>query len=234
MRIGVLAALCAALAACTGSSWTADTGRSDVPSVDVGGMDAPDALDATADVGIDVQPDRPPPADIVCEISCGDFRCLRCELGCCAEWRDAGFTDIGPPLDSGPPDTGPGLCSCGRGACTRSAPCGGTCTPGIPTSELCNGIDDDCDGAVDNGIDLTTDMNNCGACGAVCMNAPFATARCQSGVCTLRCFAGAGDCDDSRTNGCESDLAADPNHCNGCFHRCMSPTPRCVSGTCVP
>ncbi|MBE7447565.1 MAG: hypothetical protein HS111_01350 [Kofleriaceae bacterium] len=50
----------------------------------------------------------------------------------------------------------PGTQTCGVGACTRTvnqcangAPV--TCTPGSPTAETCNDIDDNCDGVVDNG-----------------------------------------------------------------------------------
>lgn len=50
-----------------------------------------------------------------------------------------------------------GTISCGTGACRRtySTCIGGAinsrCQPGSPTVETCNGIDDDCDGVVDNG-----------------------------------------------------------------------------------
>ncbi|PYT18271.1 MAG: hypothetical protein DMF51_00535 [Acidobacteria bacterium] len=58
--------------------------------------------------------------------------------------------------------------TCGVGACARSvAACVGgvpqTCTPGTPIPEICgNGIDDDCDGLIDNGPDTDGDgLNNC-------------------------------------------------------------------------
>jgi hypothetical protein len=42
---------------------------------------------------------------------------------------------------------------CGVGACRRTVGCidgvPQTCTPGSPTTEVCNGMDDDCDGLVD-------------------------------------------------------------------------------------
>jgi len=62
----------------------------------------------------------------------------------------------------GPPIT------CGRGACARMAPaCSmgrpGVCTPGTPTMETCNAIDDDCDGTVDNGFGMPVTCGT-GAC----------------------------------------------------------------------
>ncbi|MCL4226139.1 MAG: hypothetical protein KJZ91_16875 [Myxococcales bacterium] len=64
-------------------------------------------------------------------------------------------------------------CSVGVGACFRSGQivCTGdqlglecNATPGAPSPEICNGIDDNCDGLIDNGI-------NCTGCVPVCSNA---------------------------------------------------------------
>lgn len=38
----------------------------------------------------------------------------------------------------------------------------------VPRVEVCDGRDDDCDGAADNGFDLSRDHLNCGACGRAC------------------------------------------------------------------
>ena len=56
----------------------------------------------------------------------------------------------------------PGTITCGTGACFREvAQCVNgavnTCSPGNPTSETCNNIDDDCDGTVDNNISSAAD-----------------------------------------------------------------------------
>src|SRR5262249_28440297 len=39
----------------------------------------------------------------------------------------------------------------------------------VPRAEVCNGLDDDCDGVIDNGFNLNTDVNNCGMCGHQCL-----------------------------------------------------------------
>jgi hypothetical protein len=62
----------------------------------------------------------------------------------------------------------PATLTCGIGACMRSvASCAGgmtqTCTPGTPTTEICNGIDDNCNGSVDetfpqNGMPCSTGL----------------------------------------------------------------------------
>jgi hypothetical protein len=67
--------------------------------------------------------------------------------------------------------------SCGEGWCRRSSEsCANTlCVPGEPRGEECNAFDDDCDGVIDNGVDL------CGAGKA-----------CREGVCIVGTGAGSG------------------------------------------
>ncbi|NOY94442.1 MAG: hypothetical protein GXP55_24970 [Deltaproteobacteria bacterium] len=101
--------------------------------------------------------------------------------------------------------------------------------PCVPELEVCNGVDDDCDGMVDEGIDLATDPLNCGSCNTVC-GGDHATAGCERGVCTLECDAGFEDCDGDPSNGCEADLTAATN-CGSCSTICNGSTPLCVRGT---
>ena len=126
-------------------------------------------------------------------------------------------------------ELGSGLC---RGACrlgayacmTGSLVCGGMVTP---TLELCNGIDDDCDGVVDNGIDTDTDPRNCGGCGHVC-DFPHAFAGCVDGVCVLdekhhigACTVGWVDQNGNPADGCEYPcVPSGPEMCDGIDNDC--------------
>jgi len=67
--------------------------------------------------------------------------------------------------------------TCGVGACaaTGETTCtdvggaqviGDTCIAGTPTAEVCDGVDNDCDGGVDNGIAATPTQCGAGACAA--------------------------------------------------------------------
>jgi hypothetical protein len=68
--------------------------------------------------------------------------------------------------------------------------------------ELCNSVDDDCDGQTDEGFDLANDLSNCGACGTVCTN-PHGTTDCIDGGCAFVCDPGAQDCNGEDSDGCE-------------------------------
>ncbi len=51
--------------------------------------------------------------------------------------------------------------------------------PRLPEVERCDGLDNDCNGRVDESFDLQTDRVNCGGCGIVCN----AVAKCEMGRC---------------------------------------------------
>jgi hypothetical protein len=57
------------------------------------------------------------------------------------------------------------------------------CEPTNGGVELCDGVDNDCNGIVDDGFDLMSDLNNCGGCNRPCYF-PFAASSCDMGVCT--------------------------------------------------
>jgi hypothetical protein len=127
------------------------------------------------------------------------------------------------------------------------------------TAELCNEIDDDCDGIIDDGFELNTDPQNCGRCGVLCDYANSAPT-CSAGRCRLgACAPGFVDLDGVPVNGCECqlsengaeicdgkdndcdgtvdegfDLQADVNNCGACGQVCSyeHATPICARGTC--
>src|SRR5262245_17778724 len=70
-------------------------------------------------------------------------------------------------------------------------------TDGCQQAEVsCNELDDDCDGRLDEDLDLMTDPNNCGECGVKCEVAN-GVLECVGGECggDSTCEAGYGDCD---------------------------------------
>jgi hypothetical protein len=56
------------------------------------------------------------------------------------------------------------------------------CEPTNGGVEICDGIDNNCNGLVDEGFDFQTDVDNCGGCNKAC-SYPFAIASCAMGVC---------------------------------------------------
>jgi alpha-tubulin suppressor-like RCC1 family protein len=76
-------------------------------------------------------------------------------------------------------------------------------------TEICNSVDDDCDGTVDGA-----------SADAVCGSAPHTRFSCTSGRCTAECDVGWGNCDGFLFNGCEADLASDRLNCGACAQEC--------------
>ena len=76
--------------------------------------------------------------------------------------------------------------TCCNRACSRCESCAtGVCavrplTASEPSAEVCDGLDNDCDGSIDRGA-LVVDESNCGACGFACASGE----RCVDGRCNV-------------------------------------------------
>ncbi len=171
--------------------------------------------DGTPDDGFDLQTDvdHCGRCDHRCEADGASVACVDggCEIASC----DDGRWDLDGAFDTG--------CE------YRCVP-----TPDLD-GELCNRLDDDCDGLVDEDFDTTTDPMHCGACGNTCAfrqaEADCVDSRCAMGACVD----GFDDCDGLSENGCEAELATSLAHCGGCDRLCRFEhgVALCDEGTCV-
>jgi hypothetical protein len=98
----------------------------------------------------------------------------------------------------------------------------GTCDEGLT----------DCDGAC---VDLLSDLDNCGACGAVCESGLVGVA-CYEGECVrTSCPAALTGCPSDNPNPSYEyhcfDLSSDPDNCGECGNVCASGA--CADGTCT-
>jgi len=127
----------------------------------------------------------------------------------------------------------PGHC----GVCTKAcsyANANALCVGGGCVMGDCLGSFEDCDGNIVNGCesDTMTSLQHCGACLQPCA-LPHAAESCNSGTCTMgACEAGYTNCDNNTANGCEAQLASDPQNCGACGHDCLGGT--CTAGKCDP
>jgi hypothetical protein len=129
--------------------------------------------------------------------------------------------------------------------------------------EVCDGLDNDCNGGVDDGFDTDTDVAHCGACGNRCALAQ-ATVACRAKRCVIAaCQPGYRDANGVAADGCECQLtgggaeicdgkdndcngkvddlpaamfASDPQHCGSCATNCTTlphAAGGCAAGTCT-
>jgi hypothetical protein len=123
--------------------------------------------------------------------------------------------------------------TCGVGACRRTMPiCVNgmpqACVPGTPTAEICNGIDDDCDGTVDGGNPgggLNCNTGGAGECTngtTVCINGVIVcesygggTTTCGVGACQRTVY----NCVNGQRQICVPGMAT-PETCNGIDDDC--------------
>ncbi|MGC4118421.1 MAG: MopE-related protein [Myxococcales bacterium] len=171
------------------------------PGLDASGLPAEDAAVAP-DAGID--PTNPH--------TCG-AAAVDCFLVAGSNWNPATITC----------DTGACRGSCAAHYQDRDGDgrCEAYCHQAATDDKTCDGIDDDCNGLVDDGVDLCSDAKNCGACGHLCQ-APHATLGCaRSGTATCdrsNTFCTLSACDCTGPGDCWWN--ADGVAATGCEYRC--------------
>jgi hypothetical protein len=165
----------------------------------------------------------------------GTQTCVQGQWGACVgEQTPAAETCNGIDDDcNGQVDEGLGQTTCGVGACQATTPScvngqPAACVPFAPQPEVCgNGVDDNCDGAVDEG---------CGAVVTCSAGSECPSGVCTGGVCAPSCGAGA-FCPTAATNLCGtlsySSLYIPAGVTVGCAPGCANPLVIDVSGDVV-
>ncbi len=170
----------------------AEPDAEDDPDAEDTGPDA--ARDLGPDAGQDAGPDADncQPVDEICDGLDND----------CDEAIDEEPVDVGEPCVV----RGEGECQAsGHTVCVgEESVCDAVVGP--EAEEACDGFDNDCDGVADEGFDLLTDEEHCGACGRSCGEPASATATCQGGRCFIeRCDDHRFDVDGEYGTGCEAE-----------------------------
>ena len=96
----------------------------------------------------------------LCEPEIG--RCDGC-LDLDEDHYGSGWACLGPDCDDADPEANPGYL------------------------EVCNGKDDNCDGNIDEGFDLSTSLDHCGECDRSCRPGPYEATQCFEGNCLRAC-----------------------------------------------
>jgi MYXO-CTERM domain-containing protein len=111
-----------------------------------------------------------------------------------------GVVDDGNPGGGASCGTDTGQCTAGSTVCSFGVLfCVGSQSGG---QEVCDNLDNNCDGAIDDGFNKQTDPQHCGSCSPCAV--PNAVASCSAGACGVAsCRFGFFDIDGSPGNGCE-------------------------------
>jgi formylglycine-generating enzyme required for sulfatase activity len=195
---------------------------------------------------------NPTTGTVTCGLNCGTAQAVDCPIGgenppfgtgtdatCNAKddnCNGAFDEDVPPggPCGGGISNAPPSICVRGTFKCSAGATiCDGSVEP--QAVELCDNLDNDCDGDVDEDFNFATDPFNCGGCNQVC-NLPNAFEGCAdpdggsptNAVCTiLACQPGFHNNDGQTATGCEfgpCTITGTVEVCNGVDDDCNPAT----------
>jgi hypothetical protein len=88
-------------------------------------------------------------------------------------------------------------------------------------------------------VDISTNLEHCGACNHQCpfafgLGKPHQFATCTDGICGVICEPGFGDCNGNTADGCETNLMVHGGNCGACGHSCDTAAGQpCVNGACL-
>src|SRR6201999_2891173 len=134
-------------------------------------------------------------------------------------------------------DTDCGGSSCAPCAAGMSCAANRDCTSGVCATGTC--AEPSCSDKIQNGDETDTDCGgSCQTClpGQRCkLPTDCAGGNCTNGTCSLTCLDGKGNCDGNASNGCETNLKTDADHCGACDTPCNLPgaTAICNGGACA-
>jgi hypothetical protein len=160
-----------------------------------------------------------------------------CSNGTCGAACNTGFGNCdGNPNNGCETDTRTSAAHCGGCGMACNLPnANATCTGGACRVTTCLTGYADCDGNPANGceVDTRADLFNCGACARACSTTNTSNS-CVAGACrVLNCEGTYGNCDGNDTNGCETEIFTNNQHCGACGFVCNAAGRTCASGRCA-
>lgn len=160
-----------------------------------------------------------------CVLGCGTVQDCIAVLGV-----DAGTdAEAGTATDAGG-DAGAGSLACCNNRCVDTASDGKNCGA---CNVICGASAACCASSCQ---DIVSTPTSCGGCGVTCSDNHIPTISCGAKACNGNCETGWGDCNNNKlTDGCETNVATDPDKCGGCNIVCSNnnmATRTCGSGVC--
>jgi hypothetical protein len=174
--------------------------------------------------------------DKVCPNLNGDPSCV---AGTCQITCNDGYADCDDSRDNGCEinlKTSVKNCNQCDQECTADAGNSAYCKNGACGQTTCPAGSGDCNGDPADACEtaLTSDVDNCGACGNKCV-AVNANVACVNSKCVITdCKAPYADCTGGFGDGCETNTDTSTTHCGGCNKGCTisNGTPKCDLGSC--